>query len=204
MYHGEHVLIFSWHHKAVDVLGLQVSLVTIRVVKRKEKTGRPQRARAAANLLWPHCAAVRIEGEMRRRCEQKLLLHLKLRTASLLRAAQKRNVQYRSCMGWNCDPAVRGKQILIYLRSFSFLFSFFSFAPLQFRFHRLRVSAPAVSGDDLWISFGFECKKKRKRKRRREVVWNPKKPQSLSEGAFYAQLLSVQWTMPLTPGQYGG
>lgn len=44
VYHGEHVLIFSWHHKAVDVLGLQVSLVTVRVVKRKEEAGR----RAAA------------------------------------------------------------------------------------------------------------------------------------------------------------
>lgn len=167
--------------------------------EKRKRAGRPQRARAAANLLWPHCAAVRIEREMRRRCEQRLLLHLKLRTASLLRAAQKRNVQYRSWMGWNCDPAVRGKQILIYLRSFSFFFLWTT----AIRFHRLRVSAPTVSGDDLWISFGFECKKK-KRKRGEKLSGIPKKPQSLSEGAFYAQLLSVQWTMPLTPGQYGG
>lgn len=51
----------------------------------------------------------------------------------------------------------------------------------------------------LWVS-------KKSSKVRREDVWNSKsRSLSLWElGTFYAQLLSVQWTMPLTPGQYGG
>lgn len=172
--------------------------------EKRKRAGGPQRARAAANLLWPHCAAVRLERQMRRRCEQRLLLHLKLRTASLLRAAQKRNVRYRSWMGWNCDPAVRGKQILIYLRSFPFLFFFFSsFELLRLDFtacvFRRRLSLVMTCGVLLALSV-----KKKKEKGGEKLSGIPKKPQSLSEGAFYAQLLSVQWTMPLKPGQYGG
>lgn len=126
---------------------------------------------------------------------------------SQLRAVETRNVQYRSMRAWNRDNSTPGKIKSGYFFCMSVLLFFSPFFPPP-----TITEAPPTGChvfcifQSLWrylgeIFFGFEMSKKG----REEVIWNPPKMCLSGElGTFQAQLLSVQWTMLLTLGQYGG
>lgn len=101
---------------------------------------------AAANLLWSHCAAIWIKWESKGK--KRLLLHFMLRTASLLGAVKKRNVQYWSVMGWNWH-SYKGKINSGYFRCQSFLISLNRCDLPQFSIVCVASLSDDVSGDVL-------------------------------------------------------
>lgn len=186
----------------------------------KNNVSLPQPARAAANLLWSHRAAIWIEWETngKRSGEKENGCCYSLNSGQCPCRELSRRGMYSIDPWWDETVTLlqgENKFWIFFVYSLSLFSFFFKLIAISHSFHY----GCSIFLMCLWrwlvvsyfFIFGFERPKKRREKERereeRSRLQSPQKTLSFSlcePETFYAQLLSVQWTMLLTPGQYGG